>query len=192
MPKTRASRTKQLIQIFPETPQINNVGQHFYGGVQGSYPQSHYSTIPGGHLQSTPAMQHSSHSPSPPNMIYHRDERSQRQQNKFSRKLEQKHKDMSKLTTLHSNLILGIIVYFLVYASDFSPVHPQLNISKRMVRNGVSSVGTSEDGEESSSIPDDDSASIVEELSKVNSPQVSEITSRGKNEKDFQRYESGN
>lgn len=51
---------------------------------------------------------------------------------------------------------------------------------KRSTRNGASSVGTSEDGEESSSVPDDedDTQSIIDQLSTVQSPQVSEITSR--------------
>lgn len=42
-------------------------------------------------------------------------------------------------------------------------------------------MGTSEDGEESSSVPDeeDDMQSIIEQLSTVQLPQVSEITSRG-------------
>lgn len=42
-------------------------------------------------------------------------------------------------------------------------------------------MGTSEDGEESSSVPDedDDAASIIEQLSNVQLPQVTEITSRG-------------
>lgn len=62
-----------------------------------------------------------------------------------------------------------------------SPRKPELNGVKRTARNGASSVGTSEDGEESSSVPDedDDVASIVEQLSNVQLPQVSEITSRG-------------
>lgn len=56
-----------------------------------------------------------------------------------------------------------------------------MNGIKRSTRNGASSVGTSEDGEESSSVPDedDDVASIIEQLSNVQLPQVSEITSRG-------------
>lgn len=42
-------------------------------------------------------------------------------------------------------------------------------------------MGTSEDGEESSSVPDedDDAASIVDQLSNVQLPQATEITSRG-------------
>lgn len=42
-------------------------------------------------------------------------------------------------------------------------------------------MGTSEDGEESSSVPDedDDAALIVEQLSNVQLPQATEITSRG-------------
>lgn len=63
-----------------------------------------------------------------------------------------------------------------------SPRKTELNGIKRTARNGASSVGTSEDGEESSSVPDedDDVSSIVEQLSNVQLPQVSEITSRGK------------
>lgn len=62
-----------------------------------------------------------------------------------------------------------------------SPRKAEINGIKRSPRNGASSVGTSEDGEESSSVPDDDddAASIVEQLSTVQLPQVSEITSRG-------------
>lgn len=62
-----------------------------------------------------------------------------------------------------------------------SPRKNELNGIKRTTRNGASSVGTSEDGEESSSVPDDedDVQSIIEQLSTVQLPQVSEITSRG-------------
>lgn len=62
-----------------------------------------------------------------------------------------------------------------------SPRKAELNGIKRSARNGASSVGTSEDGEESSSVPDEDEdvASIIEQLSNVQLPQVSEITSRG-------------
>lgn len=62
-----------------------------------------------------------------------------------------------------------------------SPRKAELNGIKRTARNGASSVGTSEDGEESSSVPDEDEdvASIIEQLSTVQLPQVSEITSRG-------------
>lgn len=62
-----------------------------------------------------------------------------------------------------------------------SPRKTELNGIKRSTRNGASSVGTSEDGEESSSVPDDedDVQSIIEQLSTVQLPQVSEITSRG-------------
>lgn len=61
-----------------------------------------------------------------------------------------------------------------------SPRKNELNGIKRSTRNGASSVGTSEDGEESSSVPDDedDSQSIIDQLSTVQSPQVSEIKSR--------------
>lgn len=67
-------------------------------------------------------------------------------------------------------------------AHSTSPRKTELNGVKRTARNGASSVGTSEDGEESSSVPDedDDVSSIVEQLSNVQLPQVSEITSRGK------------
>lgn len=62
-----------------------------------------------------------------------------------------------------------------------SPRKAELNGIKRSARNGASSVGTSEDGEESSSVPDEDEdvASIIEQLSNVQLPLVSEITSRG-------------
>lgn len=61
-----------------------------------------------------------------------------------------------------------------------SPRKTEINGIRRTTRNGASSVGTSEDGEESSSVPDeeDDVQSIIEQLSTVQSPEVSEITSR--------------
>lgn len=57
----------------------------------------------------------------------------------------------------------------------------ELNGIRRSTRNGASSVGTSEDGEESSSVPDeeDDVQLIIDQLSTVQLPQVTEITSRG-------------
>lgn len=54
-----------------------------------------------------------------------------------------------------------------------------MNGIRRVARNGASSVGTSEDGEESSSVPDEeDDTPIIEQLSSVQAPQVTEITNR--------------
>lgn len=125
-------------------------------------------------------------------MIYHKDERSQRQHSKLLRKLDQKHKEMSKFlrpsATICPLLHLEVTQVVCLSRLDSTPAHSpsprktELNGIKRTARNGASSVGTSEDGEESSSVPDedDDVASIVEQLSNVQLPLVSEITSRGK------------
>lgn len=61
-----------------------------------------------------------------------------------------------------------------------SPRKTEINGIRRAARNGASSVGTSEDGEESSSVPDeeDDVQSIIDQLSSVQSPQVTEVTNR--------------
>ncbi|XP_065079056.1 fibronectin type-III domain-containing protein 3A isoform X3 [Ochlerotatus camptorhynchus] len=58
--------------------------------------------------------------------------------------------------------------------------HQHLHPISAIQRNGTASVATSEDGEESSSMPEeeDDTQAIVEHLSSVQSPQVNEITSR--------------
>ncbi|XP_055305314.1 fibronectin type-III domain-containing protein 3A-like isoform X5 [Sitodiplosis mosellana] len=146
---------------------INGVGQHFYSAVPSfAGPGPHFHTIPGGHLQ--PQTMHSQHSPSPPN-TYHKDERSQRQHTKLLRKLEQQKQREMNSSALSTP------------AHSPSPRKAELNGIKRSARNGASSVGTSEDGEESSSVPDEDEdvASIIEQLSNVQLPQVSEITSRG-------------
>ncbi|XP_031628985.1 fibronectin type-III domain-containing protein 3A isoform X2 [Contarinia nasturtii] len=145
---------------------INGVGQHFYSAVPFAGPGPHFHTIPGGHLQ--PQTMHSQHSPSPPN-TYHKDERSQRQHTKLLRKLDQQKQREMNSSALSTP------------AHSPSPRKAELNGIKRSARNGASSVGTSEDGEESSSVPDEDEdvASIIEQLSNVQLPQVSEITSRG-------------
>lgn len=109
------------------------------------------------------------HSPSPPNSNYHKDERTQRQHTKLLRKLDQQKREMSSTlsTPAHSPSPRKIGVEY-------------NGVRRNNVRNGASSVGTSEDGEESSSVPDEeeDFQAIIEQLSTVQSPEVSEITSR--------------
>lgn len=114
-------------------------------------------------------MSHSPHSPSPPNSSYHKDERTQRQHTKLLKKLDQKqHKDVNNSaisTPAHSPSPRKIIL-------------TDVNGLRRNNRNGASSVGTSEDGEESSSgVPDeeDDIQLLIEQLSDIQSPEVTLI-----------------
>lgn len=148
--------------------QINGQTPHFFQPLPAGYPGPgpggpHYHPIPGGHMPPHQQMSHSPHSPSPPTNNYHnKDERTQRQHTKLLRKLDQKrdnNNSSAMSTPAHSpSPRKGGVV--------------ELN-GGRTPRNGASSVGTSEDGEESSSVPDeDDDQLIIEQLSDVQSPEV--------------------
>lgn len=155
--------------------QISN-GQtpHFYPHLAAGYPPNHaphFHPIPGGHIQHQP-MTHSPHSPSPPNTNYHKDERTRQQHNKLIRKYEQKQRE-------NNNSALS------TPAHSPSPRKPGIvdmnGVNKRSVpQNGASSVGTSEDGEESSSVPDeeDDLQVLIDQLSEIQPLEISEMTSR--------------
>lgn len=114
-----------------------------------------------------------SHSPSPPNNSYHKDERSQRQHNKLQRKLQTRHLNQVHQSSRNNK------------NSDLNGLgrsnHTRNGTSSGgSVGGGASSVGTSDDGEESSSVPDeeDDVQPITDFLSSVESPIIKEITSR--------------
>ncbi|XP_062549299.1 fibronectin type-III domain-containing protein 3a-like isoform X1 [Armigeres subalbatus] len=150
------------------------------------------------------------HSPSPPhsnNNQYHKDERAIRQHSKLVRKLEnQKQRELNasivtpinsprKHTEVNGNVRKHQLqqqshqqqqqqhhhVHHQLQHQHLPQQHQQhLHPNSAIQRNGTSSVATSEDGEESSSMPDeeDDTQTIVDHLSSVQSPQVNEITSR--------------
>ncbi|XP_055539179.1 fibronectin type-III domain-containing protein 3a isoform X2 [Wyeomyia smithii] len=148
------------------------------------------------------------HSPSPPhttNNQYHKDERAIRQHTKLLRKLDQKQRELNasiatpinsprKHTEVNGNVRKHQQQQQQQQQQQpqhqpqqFQPpllLHPQQHLHQHPVsvvqRNGTSSVATSEDGDESCSMPDeeDDTQTIIEHLSSVSSPQVNEITSR--------------
>ncbi|CAA9997979.1 unnamed protein product [Nesidiocoris tenuis] len=99
------------------------------------------------------------HSP-PPHNYHGKDERAHRQYNKLKKRLEQKQMRDHPLNTT-------------------PPLSPRKEINGNS-RKGVGSVGTSEDGEESSSLQDDedDLSMLTELLGSIKAPQVSEVTSR--------------
>lgn len=152
----------------------NGSGPYFNPGIAAGYPSSgpHFHHISGGHLQPQPPMSHSPHSPSPPNNNFNaKDERTQRQHQKLVRKLKnQQTREMNSTmsTPTHSP----------------SPRKNELNgvsnLRRHQRSNGTSSVGTSEDGEESSSVPDeeDDAQAIIDQLSNIQSPTVAELSAR--------------
>ncbi|XP_049774284.1 fibronectin type-III domain-containing protein 3A isoform X1 [Schistocerca cancellata] len=106
---------------------------------------------------------------SPPPLNFHKDERTHRQYIKLKKKLEQK-----QLRT--ENFIVGSSQV----TPPTSPRKELVNGMRRSKERGMSSVGTSEDGEESSSVQDDDDDFhvISEILSTVKPPQVAELNSR--------------
>lgn len=144
------------------------------------------------------------HSPSPPhsnNNQYHKDERAIRQHTKLVRKLEnQKQRELNasivtpinsprKHTEVNGSLRKHQLPQHQQPHQQQQQHQPQhqhlqqhqyLHPNSATQRNGTSSVATSEDGEESSSMPEeeDDTQAIVDHLSSVQSPQVNEITSR--------------
>ncbi|XP_046676648.1 fibronectin type-III domain-containing protein 3A isoform X2 [Homalodisca vitripennis] len=102
------------------------------------------------------------HSP-PPN--FHKDERTQKQYIKLKKKLEQKQ--------------LGLQLN----EQRTPPVSPRkdlVNGTRGGKKGGMSSVGTSEDGEESSSVQDEDEEVnlIIDLLSTIKAPQVTELNCR--------------
>ncbi|XP_063699052.1 fibronectin type-III domain-containing protein 3A isoform X2 [Culicoides brevitarsis] len=132
-------------------------GQHFHPAMQTG----------GQHLQAQ--MSHSSpHSPSPPSTNHYKDERAQRQHTRLVRKLDKKNNSRNMSSTLSTP------------AHSPSPRKNELNGVHRQQRsNGTSSVGTSEDGEESS-VPDeeDDQQAIIDQLATVQTPIITELTTR--------------
>ncbi|XP_055644682.1 fibronectin type-III domain-containing protein 3A isoform X2 [Toxorhynchites rutilus septentrionalis] len=145
------------------------------------------------------------HSPSPPHAInsqYHKDDRTLRQHAKLLRKLEQKQREQNasittpinsprKYTEVNGNVRKHqhqhlqhqqpLLQHHHLQQQQQQQAHLQHQHQVSGVqRNGTSSVATSEDGEESSSMPEeeDDTQTIIEHLSSVQSPQVNEITSR--------------
>ncbi|XP_054283686.1 fibronectin type-III domain-containing protein 3a isoform X2 [Macrosteles quadrilineatus] len=128
-------------------------------GIPPGYPP--YGPLQPGMLGPLPPQQ--GHSP-PPN--FHKDERTQRQYIKLKKKLEQKQLGMQ----------LGD-----QRTPPVSPRKEYLNgIRVGGKKGGMSSVGTSEDGEESSSVQDEDEemALISDLLSTIKAPQVTELSCR--------------
>lgn len=148
-------------------------------------PQPHFGMPPGAaHLgHAPPPGPHSGHSP-PPN--FHKDERTQRQYIKLKRKLEQK---QMRGNNGDSTLMVGNLWQSGHSTPALSPRKELVNGLRRGAsasmgvinkERGMSSVGTSEDGEESSSVQDEeDDVQIIQDiLSSVQAPVVSELSSR--------------
>ncbi|XP_060516675.1 fibronectin type-III domain-containing protein 3A isoform X2 [Cylas formicarius] len=140
-----------------------NQSQQYYPGLPAGYPQQHFhSNMQGAHPVPSPT--HMGHSP-PPNPTYYKDERTQRQHIKLKKKLQEKHQK--------------------VVGGEMSPQKDLVNGLKRsstaqVVKDkGMNSVGTSEDGEESSVPDEEDTAQMIMDiLSSVQAPKVSELSSR--------------
>lgn len=99
-----------------------------------------------------PSPTHMGHSP-PPNPTYYKDERTQRQHIKLKKKLHDKQQKSDTLLP-RKELVNGL---------------KRTNVKEK----GMNSVGTSEDGEESSVPDEEDSFQIVTEiLSSVQAPKV--------------------
>ncbi|XP_023720890.1 fibronectin type-III domain-containing protein 3A isoform X3 [Cryptotermes secundus] len=152
----------------------NQPPQPFFApqGLPPGYPPPHFghgSAMQPGVMGHVPPSAQQGHSPPPPPPHNFKDERTQRQYIKLKKKLEQKHMRGDSLSIASSQVTPPI-----------SPRKELVNGMRRGKERGISSVGTSEDGEESSSIQDEeeDVHLIVEMLSTVKSPQVTELTSR--------------
>nr|CAH7718590.1 unnamed protein product [Callosobruchus chinensis] len=159
------------------SPGPPNSGQppHFHGGM----PPPGGGTAAGG--GGVPSPTHQGHSPPPPSQTvviaahpqtqqvpppaYFRDERTHRQHIKLRRKLNEKQKNNNG--TEKADAILR---------KDFVN---GLKRSGEGKEKGMNSVGTSEDGEESS-VPDEEDPypAVIDVLSSVQAPKVSELTSR--------------
>lgn len=127
--------------------------QTYYQGLPPNFPPPHFhSNIPPGHPSHVPSPTHPGHSP-PPNHGYYKDERAQRQYFKLKKKLHDKQQKGDSLSSPRKDLVNGL---------------------RRGKEKGMSSVGTSEDGEESSSVQDEeDSVQIITDmLSSVQAPKV--------------------
>lgn len=131
-------------------------------GLPPGYPPfGHGTPLQPGMLGHVPPSQQG-HSP-PPSHNFHKDERTQRQYIKLKKKLEQKQ--------MRTELM----------SQPTPPVSPRKELVNGLRgRKGMSSVGTSEDGEESSSVQDedDDATLIADLLSNIKAPQVAELSSR--------------
>ncbi|KAJ8961083.1 hypothetical protein NQ318_008759 [Aromia moschata] len=134
-----------------------NQSQQFYPGLPTGFPPQHFhSNIQPGHPVPSPT--HLGHSP-PPNPTYYKDERTQRQHIKLKKKLHDKQQKGDALLP-RKELINGL---------------KRATIKDK----GMNSVGTSEDGEESSVPDEEDSFQIITDiLSSVQAPKVSELSSR--------------
>uniref|UniRef100_A0AAG5CX22 Fibronectin type-III domain-containing protein n=1 Tax=Anopheles atroparvus TaxID=41427 RepID=A0AAG5CX22_ANOAO len=130
------------------------------------------------------------HSPSPPshtNTSYHKDERAQRQYSKLHRKLDQKQRELNASATTPINSPRKHVELNGSGQRKGHPPHHVLPNHMIHQRNGTAALAintpalaTSE--EETSSAPDEEDDNtqsiIVDHLSSVPSPQVTEITSR--------------
>jgi len=150
----------------------NQPPQPFFApqGLPPGYPPPHFghgSAMQPGVMGHVPPPAQQGHSPPPPHNF--KDERTQRQYIKLKKKLEQKHMRGDGLSIASSQLTPPI-----------SPRKELVNGMRRSKDRGMSSVGTSEDGEENSSVQDEeeDVHLIMEMLSTVKSPQVAELSSR--------------
>lgn len=127
----------------------------------------------GGHpgITSPSHLGHSPPPPAPPNPAYYKDERAQRQHSKLKRKLHEKQlKSTSDSLAPRKDLVNG-----LKRATATNNGTNNGGIKEK----GMNSVGTSEDGEESSVPDEDDMFQIVTDiLSSVQAPKVSELSSR--------------
>ncbi|XP_072388765.1 fibronectin type-III domain-containing protein 3A isoform X2 [Diabrotica undecimpunctata] len=134
----------------------NPQSQQFYPGLPAGFaPQQFHSNLQSGH----PVANHLGHSPPPNPTTYYKDERTQRQHIKLKKKLHDKQQKSD-----------GLI-----------PRKELVNGLKRagLKDKGMNSVGTSEDGEESSVPDEEDSIQIATDiLSSVQAPKVSELSSR--------------
>ncbi|XP_067007900.1 fibronectin type-III domain-containing protein 3A isoform X2 [Anabrus simplex] len=152
----------------------NQPPQTFYApqGLPAGYPPppfGHANPLQPGVMAHVPPPTQQGHS-SPP-LNFHKDERTQRQYFKLKKKLEQKH-------------MRGGDGFSISSSQGTPPTSPRkelVNGIRRSKEQGMSSVGTSEDGEESSSIQDEEEETnmmIVEMLSTAKSPQVTELKPR--------------
>lgn len=137
----------------------SNQSQQYYPGGIAGFPPQPYHTMQGPHPIPSPT--HLGHSP-PPNPAYYKDERAQRQHIKLKKKLQEKHQKGPELSP-RKDLVNGL---------KRSPTGSTKD-------KGMNSVGTSEDGEESSVPDEEDSVQVVTDvLSSVQAPKVLELSSR--------------
>ncbi|XP_050295748.1 fibronectin type-III domain-containing protein 3A isoform X2 [Anthonomus grandis grandis] len=153
---------------LPNPPHYNNSGppngtnqsQQYYPSGVGNYPPQGYHSMPGAHTVPSPT--HLGHSP-PPNPMYYKDERTQRQHIKLKKKLQEKHQKVPDVSSPRKDLVNGLKRGPATTTKD----------------KGMNSVGTSEDGEESSVPDEEDSVQVVTDLlSSVQPPKVQELNSR--------------